>query len=714
MGTTDISLQRLFQQLAEGNLGNAISETRTYLAAWPNPQTSERFEVLKKDYLLMQDYWMKRIKDPQLDKQYLSLLQRLYVLCANISIHRHMTASSYLQQLYNGVRRNGQPWSLDDIRKQLEDFVSETAMLELEPEHIRQEKRTTLYKQHQERMNALFNFVMTSHIWTDNVAQKMGQILLSPTIDSNDQQLITSAVTLSLMNRFDMAKFRMLTDIYQQAEDEQVRQRALVGWVLSIDDDWLKVYPETQEIVARLTEDKRICKELTELQIQFVYTLNAEKDTSVIQQEIMPDLMKNNSWRISPNGIEEVEDDPLEDVLHPDAAEQRMEQLESSVKRMIDMQRGGADVYFGGFAQMKRSPFFYDTSNWFVPFYLHHPDIRQFVEKTDNSQTLERILQHIPFCNSDKYSFLIAYQQVVNQLPANIREMLRRGEAAWNDHEFQTEQTPAFIRRSYLMDLYRFFRLFPNRTALCNPFDTQKNELGMCLFFASQLFAGTPLELHKTEIVAMLKKQKRNRSAELLLDTFPESMHDVQYYLWRKDYQQVLSLDGDNEKALVGYARQLFEDGRYQEAEELYERLLLLFPAKPRYMLNKAVTLLNMEEYDEALKLLYQLNFEQPEDVNVLRVLAWALTCNGQLEQAENIFSKMDWGENAKASDLSNHGYCLWLRGEIPTAIATFSNAVSLLQDKELFALDREWLRRRGISDTDIKMMESAIGLMSH
>ena len=50
-----------------------------------------------------------------------------------------------------------------------------------------------------------------------------------------------------------------------------------------------------------------------------------------------------------------------------------MEKLEASMKRMNDMQRQGSDVYFGGFSQMKRFPFFSVVANWFMPFYLHHP-----------------------------------------------------------------------------------------------------------------------------------------------------------------------------------------------------------------------------------------------------------------------------------------------------------------------------------------------------
>lgn len=119
---------------------------------------------------------------------------------------------------------------------------------------------------------------------------------------------------------------------------------------------------------------------------------------------------------------------------------------------------------------MKRYPFFYDTSNWLVPFYLQHPDIAQFVKKLEGNRFLESIMQRGPFCNSDKYSFLIAFQEVVDRLPVSMRDLMARGEAAMGEFEQPEEQlSAAYIRRIYLMDLYRFFRLFPNRSSMENP-----------------------------------------------------------------------------------------------------------------------------------------------------------------------------------------------------------------------------------------------------
>ena len=710
MGTIDTSLERVYDQLRAGNTGLAIMEMDTYLKAWPNQQSCEKLETLKSEYDLMADYWIQGATDPERDEQYLRLLQRTYVLMANIAIHRHLNASSFLQQLHSSARQTGRPMNLEAIRQEMENFVSEVAMLELEPEHTRKEKSQALYKAHQQQMNQLFNYLLTSNVWSDSTGHAMEELLSSPTIDSNDQQLLVSAVTLSLMNRFDIAKFRTLVGVYSSSADEHVRQRALVGWVLGIDDDMEFVYPEQRELVEKMLKSKRVCAELTELQIQMIYTMDAEEDTKKIDREILPDILNNQNFRITKNGIEEIEEDPLEDVLHPDAADQRMEKLEQSFQRMMDMQRQGSDIYYGGFAPIKRFPFFYDISNWFVPFFIQHPDIVQFVDKHEDNRFLDTILNKGPFCNSDKYSFLISFQQVVNSLPEEMLQALKHGEARMEEMGVREEQeTPAIIRRRYLMDLYRFFRLCPNRQVFVDPFYRNGPEPASSVFFFSLMFSKTPIDAHKLEVAKVMMKHMYQREAGFLLNTIPKSMRDIQFYLLQGNYDEALHLEPNNERALVGKARKQFKDQNYAEASDLYERLVLLHPDKVSYMLNKAVCLVNMEEYEDALKLLYQLNYEHEEDVNIQRVLAWTLTCDGKLAQADRLYQQLTSNESASEEDYLNNGYCQWLMGNIKEADACFDNYFELGGDYFEILENEKWLNQRGIGDTDIKMMMALI-----
>ena len=704
MKSIDHSLEPVFKRLCEGNCGMAIAELEVYLSAWPDGQSIERLQVLREEYDLMTGYWRKGMEDPQRQEQYQRLLQQVYLIFANLAVHRRMQASSFLSSLFQGTRQQQRDWSLTAIRQEMENFVSETAMLELEAENKREEKRRALYKDHQAQMNALFNYIVTSRMWTESVGKGFTDLLLSPTVDNIDQQLIVSAVMLSLMNQFDIVKFRLLTDVYRQSQDEHVRQRALVGWVFSLDVMLCQVYPEQKVIIDNLLKSEKVCQELTELQMQLLLTLNAEKDNDIIRKEIMPDLMKNDAFQITRNGIEEVEDDPLEDVLHPDASERRMEQLESTMQRMIDMQKQGSDIYFGGFSQMKRYPFFYDMSNWLVPFYIHHPDIAQFVERMEFRRFVMSILDKGPFCNSDKYSFVIASMEVLGRLPASVQEMLKHNEASLGELELGENQTAAYLRRLYLMDLYRFFRLFPNRAALNNPFDDSKQQYTTLNFFGSSLFFQSPLDRYKKSVVRMMKKYHFDDMATKILAFLPSEYEDVQCLIWLKSWDQAVEMDPTSEQALSGAARHAFKNYEYDKANDLYDRLLLLFPGKKNYMLNKAVCLVRLEDYEEALKLLYQLDYEYADDVNVQRVLAWTLTCDNRLEQAAAMYEQMMKGEKVIAEDHLNYGYCLWLTGRVDDAAAHFRKS-DIPEDFP----DIPWLLKRGIDILQIRMMTALI-----
>ena len=717
---SDNATDRICRRLTEGNAGLAIAEMEVFLAAWPQPQTAARLQAVKEDYERMANYWKSGGDDPQRRLLYGKLLQRLYVIYANVVVHRRLKQSSFLSGLHAHARQQGQEWTVAAIRSEMENYVSDLALTELDPDDVREQRLKEICQRHQQQMNRLFEFVLTSRMWSDGVGSDFTQLLLSPTVDTVDQQLLVAAITLSLMSQFDIVKFRLLTDVYAHAADEPVRQRALVGWALGMEPGWAEVYPEQREIICRLTASKDVCKELAELQLQLLYTMHAESDHTTIQQEIMPDLLKNNNFRVTRQGIEEIADDPLEDVLHPDAAEQRMERVEASFRRMMDMQRQGADIYFGGFAQMKRFPFFYDAANWLVPFYMKHPDIAQYVAKVGGNKFLQALLKNGTFCNSDKYSFLMAFQQVVDRLPQSMLQMMERGEASLAEMAIDEDggkddfrQTAAYVRRIYLMDLYRFFRLFPNRSAFPNPFDAAQCFDSGAGFMASPLLMDTPLDDEKQGVVRAVAKMGSGLMKEHLLDSIPQRLRDVQYYLWREDFDEALRLDPDNERALSARARRNFEQQCYELAADDFERLLLQHPGKRGYMLNRAVCLVRMEEYDDALKLLYQLHYEQADDINVLRVLAWALTCDHKLEQAGQYYQQLMDRQEPSPEDHQNYAFCLWLQGRIGDAaqhLGRFLDAEGHTDEALESAFDRDWLLAHGISDIDIRMMQTLVG----
>ena len=708
------ALNLIRTHLLRRDLGEAIVAMDNFLAIYPHQVNADRLFAIKSDYQLMADYWRRGYKDPQLPHLYDTLLKRMYVLYANIANAYNIRHTPLLTSLFYRGHMSARDWSPQNIREELESFVSEVAMLELEPPHTAEPKRKELYTRHFQSMAEMFYYILTSDTWTDGFSSAMEEMLLSPTIDTNDQQLFVTGIMLATIHCFDIAKFRLLVHLYQRSTDEPVRQRALVGWAFALNAEIGKsIYAEEKELVDKLLEDEACCQELVELQKQLIFCLDAERDHAILQNEIMPDLMKQpGGLRITRNGIEEAPEDELNDILHPDEAEANLERIEAGYQKIINMQKQGSDIYFGGFAQMKRFPFFNEMVNWFFYFDYNHPDLSAISERAKNSRFLHSVLRSSPFCNSDKYSFTLAFEQVVDKIPQNIMEIVERGEVALNDFAAEEMVKPAFLRRIFLQDLYRFFRLFKERDAFRNIFDVENKDY---LILSKSTFRQTHVEVYFNEVTAFLLKKGRRSEAAAMLDNYGEHRRDFHYYMMsaylgrepKTNYAQALALQPDSERALAGYARALFNEGAYQEALENYDKLLVLQPDKKSYLLNKAVCLTNLKRYDEAERLLFRLNYEEEDDANVNRVLAWTLTSNGKYEQAEKLYNQLLSVKKPSADDLLNYGFCLWFSGHIDDAADCFHRY--LLESGEpkesIIENELDLIREKGITEPEIQMM---------
>lgn len=725
------ALKRVLVQLADGNVGQTLTELQNFFASYPRPQAQAEMDSLLAEYQVMARYWMQGYQDPQLESNYSQLLQRTFRLYADTSLWRRIGSSPFISTVYSNLLMSSREWSVTNIRQELESFVTDVALVELEPANKQSVHRDALYVKHQQFISSLFNYIWTSGQWSDAKAQAFEEMLLSPTVDSADQQLIVSALTLSLLNTFDMAKLRTLLNVCQQSTDEQVRQRALVGWVMGRNYTLSNVFPEERQLVDALLQDEQLVQELTELQLQLIYTVNAERDHHTIQSQIMPDLLQNNHFRITRSGIEEVEDDSLEDILHPEADEERMERLEDSLRKMVDMQKQGSDIYFGGFAQMKHYPFFQTIANWFMPFTMHHPDVADIMKKLHSNRFLQQMLQTGPFCNSDKYSFILGFSQVIERMPQSMREMLERGEATLGEVATKEIKTPAYIRRMYLQDLYRFFRLFPHASHFDHPFKTSEG-LGHVLFFVSPLFKDSPLEKYYDRVLSMLIRRHYYYDAERMLAKYNDEYKDYNYYMMEASviphlndplqvatrntrmataYQMAIAIKPDSERALQGYARTLFDMERYEEALHVYDTLVGSHPEKKSYVLNRMVCLSNLDRYEEALEPLFRLNYEAPDDNNVKRVLAWALTGAGKYEQAFSLYEQLTSQDVAVDEDFLNQGYCFWFAGRRQEAVDCFLRYLKNTGQPAscIVKNEQKLIARKGITKPDIQIMLSAI-----
>ena len=711
--------------LMDKRLSNAIEILEQLYVQRPSLMGHGEFEAIKTDYQLMVDFMGRGFSDSHRESLYSSLLQRLYRITADLEISwRCRNVSAYVNSFRVIDHLNT---SHDFIRTVLEAFVSDIAMLSLQPEETREQKTAELYERHHSFMNRLFNALWTSCQWTDDDCTFYTELLLSPTVVSTDQQVIVSAISLGAMNQFDINKLKTLVNVYQKATDEHVRQRALVGWVLSVFEG-MDIFPEQDAIVRKLCEISAITKELLTLQIQFFYSKDAEKDNDKIQRDIMPDIMRNSNLTIGRLGIMEKEEDTIESILHQDADEKRMEQLEEKVRKMMDMQKQGSDSYFGGFSQMKRFPFFSDMVNWFTPFYLNHPALRSVINKLGDTKFLNTLMERSNFCESDRYSFAFALEQVISQLSSDIKEVMGSDVALGPLAESDDREDAISIRRTYLQDLYRFFRLYPTAKDFINPFeDNGKSDfVADTFFFTYKSFMGTGLDDVKLRLALHLYKHKQMMELAELLTTFQSDdpryailmgytnidMGKAEFAYQFFDY--ALKAEPDNQWALKGKARAALDNEDYITAEEVYSKLLKLKPNHKTYTMNRCVALLKLGRTSEVREELFRLDYQYPDNMNVKRILAWAMLSDNSLDKASQLYDTL-LTSNPAHEDYLNAGYCQWAMGNIQKAVALFrewlaksgKSAEQLLNE---FRSDEETLSMYNISETDCFLMLSLVG----
>ena len=123
------------------------------------------------------------------------------------------------------------------------------------------------------------------------------------------------------------------------------------------------------------------------------------------------------------------------------------------------------------------------------------------------------------------------------------------------------------------------------------------------------------------------------------------------------------------------------------------------------------------KEYEEALKHLYKMNYERPDDTRVSRVLARDLMCLGQFDKAEKIYSQLCSSMEVEEDEVLNSGLCCWLAGKVSDAASHLAEYVrrkgggsSLhdccsVYDANVAIGERKLLADNSITPTEIHLM---------
>ncbi len=664
-------LQELEDCLLNMNGCKFFSVVRKYVQKHPlYSGMLDELDTRRSDYQRLLDSYANSMEDPSRTGIYLDIRWYMIKTYLNIMLDATVSESPVLQ----AARQRASKVNLLEIQELLCDKASDL-----------------------DAYNTAFSAVLVSWMWDEKATTYFDELVVNPNIDIKPKLLIITAVTLACSLTFDLQKFKFLRDVYNMDDIAvDLKQRALVGWVFSSCYNDPLYANEIEDIVSDMLDSEEVRKELVALQKQIIFTMDAEKDGMTVDKDILSNMKSNSIKSILNN---EPLESSLSDIIHPEIEEEKAEKLEQSVFRMVQMEKDGSDIYFRGFAHMKNFGFFHSLYNWFMPFYAKNPLLSRVAETLDGDFTFLNTLEtSSPFCDSDKYSFAFGMEMTVSSTPS-LKSLMKEN--------FLFAGTPplrdgiddaTFVRRMYLQDLYRFFRVSSFSDPFTNPFE-QDDQTAPCYFLS--FWYENDICASSDEILDMRLRISRfllKRKDYQRLDCF-SGVHDMQldtdsaveqaYYKvlslvnYSKNYEKAVTiammleeLKPNDERILKLLARCLTGMELYEEAAIYYKQLLKLNPSDS-VKLQLAACYLKADMVSEGLKILQELYYLYPDKPEVLRLLSWGYLLDLQFWKASEFYHKL--GElNKKLNleqtpeDIYNIGVCCWMSQNNNFAIKCF------------------------------------------
>lgn len=721
--------EEIIKLLDQYRLKEALSQMTGYATHTSDWQLKNELEALQTSYDLMLQYTSKGMKDPNKVEIYHKMLRTAYELADRI--HIAVQATQNYGAYYDTMRTFVQspPHSYAELQMQLEAYTEDmaTAPLIYTTEAKINEEMDAMRKRHETAVDELFEKIWVSTRWSESEYAEAQTLFNSLLIQVNDLSIMVSAVTMSLLQIFDIRKFMFLLNAYTH-QDTMLNQRAIAGIALTCYyyEKRILQYPEAVSRINELNENSEFIKNLHHIQIQLLQSSReTRKIDKKMREEIIPEMMRNvNIMRNMKFGFEE---NPEENDLNPDW-EKAFESsgLGDKIREMNELQLEGADVYMSTFAQLKTYPFFKEPYNWFYPFDMHHSSIiKEFGFKpTGDNAILSLILQSGFFCNSDKYSLCFTMAHIPqSQRTMMLSQMTSQDLDALMDESKssalrQYAERPDVISNQYVHDLYRFFKLSQRRHEFRDIFKEEialhripalkdilcKPELLITIadFHFRKEHPAEALELYK-ELIALnhanadifqkagycLQKEKRYKEA---IDAYLKADVLKPDHVWTIRH-------------LATCYRQIRD---FASALEYYKKVEAIQPENHNILFYAGSCLAELERYEEALQYFFKLDFIESNCIKAWRAIGWCSFVNGKYEQAMKYYEKI-LASKPLAADYLNAGHVAWRTGKIEKAAELYSKAALEYGGqeifREMFGKDKETLVRQGISEKDIPLM---------
>ena len=608
------------------------------------------------------------------------------------------------QGVFKDLKKLGEEIDIKEVKSTLEKFVSREAMLFLNHDLSKEEQdqaSARLYQEWEECREKIFGRFVSSGYWNDEERAAVKDTILSPTVDSLTSQLLVSAITLSAATVFDMGKFTLLYDIYRQTDDDEVKVRALLGWLLvSTNCGCYEQQPDFRSFAEQLTEDCKndsdLLAEIIKAQKMLAVTVFSEQKSIDYTNDIMSSLSKRflgdlknkvadlldadedmrNLFGIDEDEETSEEESPIRSVdinTDEDGVDNLNVDVDSPLS-MDEMMDKGIDILLPQFKMLRdQTDFFTHLYNWFMPFYLKNPHVTEALGFVDEKRKFcKAFCSTARSCPADAYSLANLIISHPNEIPENIVDCYDDPEDDGDGSEPADEEEivneffkepgehrAKRIRINYIRNLLRFSKFYKEKDELFTILDELDDDKPAYAVLAGPLFQDEFFDKYRMAIARYSFRREFPDMVEVMLEGVPcdtLEMHFMKGWvcMQKEDdhslrmavdhFKKMLKIKPDMKQVYLQLGicyRNLIQVDEYLENFDKLMEFKDSFSEEELFelKLDKLKFIVMNNRFEEAMPLAYELDYTHPENQMAGALLTQLLIKIGG-EHAEENFQK--------------------------------------------------------------------------
>lgn len=607
------------------------------------------------------------------------------------------------QGIFKDLKKQGEAIDIKEVKPTLEKFVSREAMLFLNHDLSKEEQdqaSARLYQEWEEYREKIFDRFVSSGYWNDEERAVVKDTILSPTVDSLTSQLLVSAITLSAATVFDMGKFTLLYDIYRLADDDEVKVRALLGWLLvSTNCGCYEQQPDFRSFAEQLTEDCKndsdLLAEIIKAQKMLAVTVFSEQKSIDYTNDIMASLSKRFLGDLKDKVANLLEaDEDMRNIFEIDEDEETSEESPirsvdintdedgipnldvdmDSPLSMDEMMDKGIDILLPQFKMLRdQTDFFTHLYNWFMPFYLKNPHVTEALGFVDEKRKFcKAFCSTARSCPADAYSLANLIVSHPNEIPENIVDCYDDPEDEGDGSEPADEEEivneffkepgehrAKRIRINYIRNLLRFSKFYTAKDEIFTILDELDDDKPAYAVLAGPLFQDEFFDKYRMAIARYSFRREFPDLVEVMLEGVPcdtLEMHFMKGWvcMQKEDdhslrmavnhFKKMLKIKPDMKQVYLQLGicyRNLIQVDEYLENFDKLMEFKDSFSEEELFelKLDKLKFIVMNNRFEEAMPLAYELDYTHPENQMAGALLTQLLIKIGG-EHAEENFQK--------------------------------------------------------------------------